>query len=670
MSGIYGYILNPAKQAQMPDTDRLKLWNAAYGKEAFSEEKLQNAVLGCFIEKLKDDAPRGETVWNRGKKTWVIDAVLYNHSELIEILSQGNPDKISDEELIILLVEKNGFDVLAKVNGDFAGAVYDFEENTVTLFRDHMGVRPLYYYASDECVCFSTDIRGILSVSTVDVSISEEWAFNTYFDFIDYSDVSTEYAKVFCVRPASFSKFSFKGNTHRSAKKYRRSLTTVWDIYREKLDLLDIDEHKYWQLGANKIRYKTEEEYIARMRELVVDSVKRRLDAFDGIAGAEFSGGLDSSLISILIHRMGRDCKYISWSMDPSDNPFQPADERRTIEDICRREGISCFYAGKTVDFSKSQVFNENYSKVVDVETDRPFYEKYAFWPMINTYELFTSANYVHENGGRVVFTGHGGDEGISHRTNPYEMWDSKEFGNYFEFFRDKLKGGKFSRIRAIKWGLSNAIRYKKRIRDALAENKAKIAGTGDLWQVINPDFIRRNKDIEPLRLTFCINPREHIINGGSRVRMDNVAMYGAYCNVRYMLPYLDYRLIDYAVSIERYMYLKGNNQRYILKQAFKDVLPDSLLGEIDKSDPSFGGVTIEPVPVDKQVESLKKKLRECLEYKNLSMLAGIFSVKDILSEIEAKTVTEQNYPELSRKCVRFFCAMKTVLTVDAAKRR
>ena len=75
----------------------------------------------------------------------------------------------------------------------------------------------------------------------------------------------------------------------------------------------------------------------------------------------------------------------------------------------------------------------------------------------------------------------------------------------------------------------------------------------------------------------FSFDPIMYILNGGSRSRLDNVALLGAYCNVRYMVPYLDYRVIDYAVSIPRYQYLRGHFNRYIFREAFKDIMPHSL---------------------------------------------------------------------------------------------
>ena len=66
--------------------------------------------------------------------------------------------------------------------------------------------------------------------------------------------------------------------------------------------------------------------------------------------------------------------------------------------------------------------------------------------------------------------------------------------------------------------------------------------------------------------LSFSYDPVSYIHQGGSRNRLDNVALYGAYNGVRYLIPYLDYRVIDYAVSIPRYQYLRGRRNRFVFR--------------------------------------------------------------------------------------------------------
>ena len=87
--------------------------------------------------------------------------------------------------------------------------------------------------------------------------------------------------------------------------------------------------------------------------------------------------------------------------------------------------------------------------------------------------------------------------------------------------------------------------------------------------------------------LHFSYDPIRYIADGGSRNRLDNVALLGAYNNIRYIVPYLDYRVIDFAVSIPRHLYLKNSHNRFIFREAFRDIMPKSLYSVHIKEDMS-----------------------------------------------------------------------------------
>ncbi len=680
MSGIYGLIPNMNLQKEtLPNTERLSLWNKAYGKDGHFEKKETTYFLGCHMEKLHSKAARPSGLIERNGKIWTIDALLYNREEIYSLLNTANAPKlesISDEELLVDLIEEKGYESLSQVNGDFAGAAYDTAANSVTLFRDHMGVRPLYYYVSDSFICFSTDLRGVLSVESVDVTINKEWVYRTYFNLLNITSTSTEYEYIYCVRPASALTIDFTAKECKNKypsrllhqKEYDYEVDNKQRDYWKTLSHAHITEKKYWYLGSHKIRYKTEEEYCAKMRELVEDSVQRRLNAFDGIAGSEFSGGLDSSLISILIKKFGRDCVYCSWSKDPKDLPLAERDERRTIQEICDKYSIHCDYLTKVVPFPDLTEFNSRSSSVLDLSSKEAPLEKYAFWPSLNTIALLNSASYVSKHGGKVVFTGHGGDEGISHRTGPYELIYHGELRNYINYYIDVYECKNFRLLRGLKRGgkayfhsVVSLIRkpfilkYRRKYKD-------------EFWQIANPNFIKWGKTVKNIPFTFGYDITKYITRYGDRNRMDCVAVYGAYCGVRYMLPYLDYRVIDYAVSIERGMYLKHGTDRYVLKNAFRDLLPESLTGKIDKRDPSYMSENHEPASVEAKVEAIRKRIMDYKSGYNFPEVEGVFSLDNILSEMNSKDISEENISELIKKCENVIDTFRLLLLVKKAR--
>ncbi len=577
MSGIYGVWTPGTKGPDTTEKKGLRSWNLAYGS---NDESLVigDAYLGCSRESCSDTLPQSRPVLVREGKYAVADALLYNREELMK--EGGFTEELSDEELLFLYVEKFGTEKLKDVNGDFAGAIFDTEKNTCTLFRDHMGVRPLYYYENGELLAFSTDIRGLVSMDAVDVTVNESRLWHNLSGAACLSTEHTEFANIVCVKPGTFTVFSLK----------EMCITQ--------------DRRVYWQPGKKKVRRSSEKEYIQRMRELITDAVKRRLDAVSGPVGAEMSGGLDSGVIDILLHRMGRETFYFSWSASPAEIPFAENDERLPIEDICKQEKVVCHYRGKGMRFEEDCVLHQK-MRAIGTEPNMaagPF-RRYVFPPHINTLQITQTAQYVHENGAKVIFTGHGGDEGVSHRCNPYEMFYHKEYFRYFKYMWDSTSGLKHRLYKTVMRSRKNLTVTRKELRNPFVGEYA-VSG------ILNPEFAEKHKAEKGSACTYAYDPCTYVRDGGSRNRLDVVALLGAYCGARYLIPYLDYRVIDYALSIPRHLYLRANKNRYIFREAFRDIMPDSLYRLTGKADTSWASVEKKEPDEQENKEYMERKKR------------------------------------------------------------
>lgn len=555
MSGILGFLQNSTcENYQSFNIKTMLLWNRAYGMEAEAVSTNTTYALGCCYERLSEEREHSTTILTKGKKYAAIDALLFNREEMLNKIDLHMT--ISDEELLFSYIDVLGFDALGDVNGDFAGAIYDDNAKTLLLFRDHMGIRPLFYYACDEFVAFSTDIRGIISLRQVDASISENWIYKTLAGYSTTSQNTTEFKNIFCVNPASYIQFSFKDKK------------------------LTLELHKYWELGSKKIRLSSEAAYKDKLRELITDAVKIRLEVTSDQIGAELSGGLDSAIIDILINRLGRKCIYFSWSPNPDELPFAENDERLIIADICEQENIRCLFRKLNSELSNDSNIARNLQAIgLRLTKDHPAF-RFAFPPYVNTLSICDGSQILQREGAKVVFTGHGGDEGVSHRCNPYELFYHREYYHFFRYMWSITHGQK-NRIRKT---LKKCYRVLWETRRKL---KTPFLNHYRVPDLLNIDFSSKYGKEKMSALHFAYDPKSYINEGGSRNRLDNVALLGSYSGVRYLIPYLDYRVIDFAVSIPRHLYLKGNRNRYIFREAFKDLMPKSLYNLRTKEDNS-----------------------------------------------------------------------------------
>lgn len=549
MSAIFGYTFcNTAAKKQRDTLCELEYWNRAYGKAASDRMELdQQSGIGCLIEHFSEAFSWGGPILEAEGSFAVIDALLFNRDELINQLSCD--PKISDEELLLGMIRSQGLDSLERINGDFAGAFYDPVQKTWTLFRDHMGVRPLYYYLDDDVFAFSTDIRGLTSICGERCPPNPELIYQELSGLNSRTLCNTEYAHIFCVRPGSYAQFHMDNG----AFEHRES--------------------RYWRLNRKKIRLRTEKAYEDEMRRLITDSIRRRLDAVPGIVGAELSGGLDSSVISILIHRLGREACHYSWSVSPEIRPLRDGDdERKVILDICRQENTSCHFEDKSQLFQLQDILDQCFPAHTD------------------TYSLSYGSRWMHAQGARCVFTGHGGDEGVSHRGNHYELFYHGEYFSYLRAYWEDYNGRKLRFLRAPIRAIYDLIGFRK------LYSKPFYMSHFDAHELLSESFKAKiSRSAKDKKIYFHYAPVLYIEQGGTRQRMDNAAFQGAFCGVRYLFPYVDYRVMDFAVSIPRYLYRTGRFDRKIFRNAFKDIIPTSLYNVFYKDYASERDIVSDP---------------------------------------------------------------------------
>lgn len=531
MSAIFGFTFrNTAEQGQHDALHRLEHWNLSYGAEASDRRVLDShSGIGCRIEHFSEDFFWSGPILETDDIVAVVDALLYNREELINRLSCD--PKISDEELLLMVILRLGLDSLAQVNGDFAGAFYDPEHKTWTLFRDHMGVRPLYYYLDRNVFAFSTDIRGLTAINGEKCRPNRAYIYQEFSGLNSRTLCQTEYEHIFCLHPGSYGEFCL----------------TEGDF--------SLKEKRYWQLRQKKIRLDSETAYEDEMRRLITDSVSRRLNAIPGIVGAELSGGLDSSVISILIHRLGREACHYSWSASPEAVPLRDGeDERKVILDICRQENTSCHFEDNIRRFQLHDLLQQ----CLPAHTD--------------TYSMTYGSRWMRSQGARCVFTGHGGDEGVSHRGNHYELFYHGEYSSYFKAYWDDYAGRKLGFLRAPLRAIYDLFGFRKMYR------KPYYMSHFDSHELLRASFRdQMSKHTRGGKFYFHYAPVRYIEQGGTRQRLENAAFQGAFSGVRYLFPYVDFRVMDFAVSIPRRLYRTGRLDRKVFRNAFRDMIPDSL---------------------------------------------------------------------------------------------
>jgi len=131
-----------------------------------------------FSETFNYDLATGhQPISNEDGTVWIVfNGEIYNYQELREFLkTKGHSFKTNtDTEVIVHLYEEFGENCVEKLRGMFAFAIWNDREKTLFIARDRVGIKPLYYWISDKCVVFGSEIKAILADPEVKAEVAPE----------------------------------------------------------------------------------------------------------------------------------------------------------------------------------------------------------------------------------------------------------------------------------------------------------------------------------------------------------------------------------------------------------------------------------------------------------------------------------------------------------------
>ncbi|HEX9933768.1 MAG TPA: asparagine synthase (glutamine-hydrolyzing), partial [bacterium] len=167
MCGICGAVTGDS--GGLPDADGLKRMCDTLTHRGPDDEGqiiLAQAALGMRRLSIIDLNTGHQPLSNEDGTIWIVfNGEIYNYKDLRkELIALGHRFKTqSDTETIVHGYEAWGTGVCKKLNGIFGFAIWDDTEKRLVLGRDHLGVKPLYYYLDDSKLVFGSEIKAILS---------------------------------------------------------------------------------------------------------------------------------------------------------------------------------------------------------------------------------------------------------------------------------------------------------------------------------------------------------------------------------------------------------------------------------------------------------------------------------------------------------------------------
>lgn len=468
-----------------------------------------------------------------GRYAMVYNGEIYNFKDFYPKLKSNGFDlkTSSDTEVLLKLFELYGLKMLNRLNGMFAFVIWDKKERKLTVVRDRMGVKPLYYSFYNETFYFASEQKALFTAG-VPLKVAkdglEEYIFNRFV-----AGENTLYENVKKVLPG------YSMIIHESGK------TTT---------------EKWWDLKSEIQNQPKIENPVKWFRETFNDSIKLRMVS-DVPVGVLLSGGLDSSsILSSLNQQNYKDVKTFNIGFKEKEH----------------NESYLAKMIAEKFDYNFSTMQLED-NALFDKLVSSTYYQDEPIMHLSEPHILALSQ--LAKPSVKVLLSGEGADElmggYVRYKALKYpSLLNTIATIGHMEYFSTKPRYEKLARYSQIKdpdnlviyngsniypndiattFGIANSPKneYRKQI---LEDAKS-----------LYPDNLRRQALFFDQHTYLC-----SLLDRNDRCTM------GASIECRE--PFLDQRLITGLGSLEDKWLFTGKKWKYILKTAMKERLPEEIL--------------------------------------------------------------------------------------------
>ncbi|HSV87649.1 MAG TPA: asparagine synthase (glutamine-hydrolyzing) [Bacteroidales bacterium] len=309
MCGITGFY---SEKIWLSESDLAAMTNSLAHRGPDSVGFFSEGPVGLGHRRLSiidlTDAANQPMYSHNGRYVMVYNGEVFNFREIAEDIRQNNfdfkPRTASDSEIILEAFALWGKDFAQRLNGMFAIAIFDRQEKTLSLLRDRVGVKPLYYYSSGNQFAFASELKALVSAEPIKSKLTLNFEALSLYLHLGYI-------------PAPMSIF----NEIRKLEAGSLALINQQGVYFEK-----------WWLLSNHIQATTIKDAAEALHEFekLLESAVRYQLISDVPYGTFLSGGIDSSLVTAMAQKLGNQ-PVDTFTIGFTDKKFNEADHARAV---------------------------------------------------------------------------------------------------------------------------------------------------------------------------------------------------------------------------------------------------------------------------------------------------------------------------------------------------
>ncbi|MFN0188044.1 MAG: asparagine synthase (glutamine-hydrolyzing) [Bacteroidia bacterium] len=489
----------------------------------------------------------------------VYNGEVYNFQEIGAKISQEQSSKefkfktASDTEIILEAFACYGTEFVHQLNGMFAIAIYDKLSGDLYLFRDRVGIKPLVYYWDGKNIAFASEIKSLTCTNKIPQVLNKK-SVNDFLHLGFIPAPNTIYENVYKLNPGFYLKLSSEG----------------------------LEKIQYWNIHhkiSNHVHY-DKEEVLVKLSDLIMSSIQYQLKS-DVPYGVFLSGGIDSSLVTA----------QASFLSNVKINTFSIGFEENIVNESKYAKAVAEFLE---TDHHEFIISHKDVINIIETSFDT-YDEPNADSSVIPTLLVSKLAKEhvtvaLSGEGADEMFFGYGSYKWAQRLSTPTYRLLKNPASEVF-----KHMSSRFQRIGKL---LNTSESYN--LRSHIFSQEQYFFTNNEITQLVNPPYNssgylnklieNENECNEIIQNTNSRNSQQkrklsameqqalfdisYYLPDDLLTKVDRASMHFA---LETRVPYLDHRVIEYALNIDPELKFNNNISKYILKEILYKYVPKQL---------------------------------------------------------------------------------------------
>jgi asparagine synthase (glutamine-hydrolysing) len=467
----------------------------------------------------------------------IYNGEVYNFQEIAEKLNV-RLQTTSDTEVILEAFIKWGPDFVHELNGMFAFAIFDRKAEKFYLYRDRMGIKPVYYFYDGNRFAFSSELKSLVQLPFLKGKLTLNQEAISQFLYLGYIP-----------RPNSI---------YNEIKKMDSG--SFMEITKETMSI-----SKYWDLTKKVGKEVLSDEASAKkqLKDLVTSSVKYRMIS-DVPFGTFLSGGIDSSLVTAVAQSVS-DKPVNTFSIGFESGKHN---ESKFAADVAKHLGTD--HHAFTVTEKEALNWVDELTSIYD----EPFADSSAI-PTILVSELARKhvTMTLSGDGGDELFLGYGMYQWADRLSNPF-----------VKAFRHTIAAGLPLLGERYERG-AQVFKYpsEARVKSHIFSQEQYLFSEAEIQQLLTPEFSVKpviqeawengSRSLTPMEAQAFFD-MQYYLQDDLLVKVDRATMRHS---LETRVPLLDYRIVEFALNLSPELKVKNGISKYLLKEVLYDFVPKEI---------------------------------------------------------------------------------------------